>query len=110
MVDESLTLTVSSLEILNGLKTNLIDNYRYVLPQFQRGFDWEIEDVKNLLYSSFASYPIGAILTWNHENKGGDIIPVDLRDKEQFDENCTLDLKKVDTKKMDSNLLFILAH
>ena len=37
----------------------------YALPEFQRGYVWNREQVKKLMYSLYHGYPIGSLLIWN---------------------------------------------
>ena len=41
-----------------------IDIGSYALPEFQRGYVWNREQVKKLMYSLYKGYPIGGLLTW----------------------------------------------
>ncbi|MCH1558286.1 MAG: DUF262 domain-containing protein [Flavobacteriaceae bacterium] len=43
---------------------------RFVIPDFQREFDWEPWDVRDLIKSIFMDYYIGTLLLWegNSEN------------------------------------------
>jgi uncharacterized protein with ParB-like and HNH nuclease domain len=46
---------------------NVVDDAvagRLDIPEFQRGFVWQPEKVKNLLDSLCRDYPVGAILAW----------------------------------------------
>ena len=38
---------------------------RYVIPDFQRDFEWEPWDIKELMSSIFRDYYIGSLLLWN---------------------------------------------
>ena len=47
--------------------TNMIGRLRegrYVIPDFQRGFEWEPWDIKELMSSIFRDYYIGSLLLW----------------------------------------------
>ncbi|MCL2046622.1 MAG: DUF262 domain-containing protein [Oscillospiraceae bacterium] len=43
---------------------NLIDNGNYSLPEFQRGYVWNRDQVKKLMNSLYHEYPIGSLLVW----------------------------------------------
>lgn len=45
-----------------------IDAEEYALPEFQRGYVWNREQVKKLANSLYKGYPIGGILIWVTEN------------------------------------------
>lgn len=50
---------------------------RWVLPNFQRYFDWQREDVRSFLESIFKDYYVGAFLLWEAGKEAGlDLIPV----------------------------------
>ena len=44
-----------------------IDAKQYALPEFQRGYVWNREQVKKLANSLYKGYPIGGILIWTTE-------------------------------------------
>ena len=48
---------------LNTLITRLKDG-RYVIPDFQRDFEWKPWDIKELIRSIFLDYYIGSLLLW----------------------------------------------
>ena len=43
---------------------NQIDLGSYALPEFQRGYVWNREQVKRLIMSLYKGYPIGGLLIW----------------------------------------------
>ncbi len=43
---------------------NQIDLGNYALPVFQRGYVWNREQVRKLMYSLYRGYPIGSLLIW----------------------------------------------
>lgn len=45
-----------------------IDANQYALPEFQRGYVWNREQVKKLANSLYKGYPIGGILIWTTES------------------------------------------
>ena len=55
-----------------------IDNGHYALPEFQRGFVWNKEQVRALFDSLYRRHPIGSLLAWSTESQGavyrGDVL------------------------------------
>lgn len=41
-----------------------IDIGSFALPEFQRGYVWNRDQVRKLMYSLYRGYPIGGLLTW----------------------------------------------
>ena len=41
-----------------------VEGHRWLLPNFQRDFDWSTEDIKELWESIFKNYYIGSLLIW----------------------------------------------
>lgn len=58
-----------------------IDNGRMALPQFQRGYVWNGEQVRALMDSMYRRHPVGSLLAWNTEpdeevvRSGSDLAP-----------------------------------
>ena len=48
---------------LNNLLSDL-ERGRFVIPDFQREFEWEAWDVRDLIKSIFQDYYIGTLLLW----------------------------------------------
>jgi uncharacterized protein with ParB-like and HNH nuclease domain len=48
---------------LNGLISRLRDG-RYIIPDFQREFEWAPWDIRELIRSIFLDYYIGSLLLW----------------------------------------------
>src|SRR5690554_8103965 len=48
---------------LNALITRLKDG-RFVIPDFQRDFEWKPWDIRDLMRSIFLDYYIGSLLLW----------------------------------------------
>ena len=48
---------------LNKLISNLKEG-QYVIPDFQREFEWHPKDIRDLMRSIFLDYYIGSLLTW----------------------------------------------
>ncbi len=42
-----------------------IDLGSYALPEFQRGYVWNRDQVRKLMYSLYKGYPIGGLLVWD---------------------------------------------
>lgn len=56
---------------------NLIENIKkgkYVIPDFQREFDWQPWDVRDLVKSIFMDYYIGTLLLWEGKKKNYEIL------------------------------------
>ena len=54
---------------------------RFVIPDFQREFEWKPWDIRDLMRSIFLDYYIGSLLLWNgkKENFDGAVLRADLR-------------------------------
>ena len=46
-----------------------IDNGHMALPEFQRGYVWNRDQVRDLLNSLYRRYPVGELLVWATEAK-----------------------------------------
>ena len=53
---------------LNALITKLKDG-QFVIPDFQRDFEWQPWDIRDLMRSIFLDYYIGGLLLWKGEKK-----------------------------------------
>ena len=49
-----------------------IDNGNMALPEFQRGYVWNREQVRGLFTSLYLRYPVGGLLVWATESKEAD--------------------------------------
>ena len=49
---------------------DLVDTGDIALPEFQRGYVWNREQVRGLFSSLYRGYPIGAFMTWNTKAEG----------------------------------------
>jgi hypothetical protein len=49
---------------------DLVDSGDIALPEFQRGYVWNREQVRGLFSSLYRGYPIGAFMTWNTKAEG----------------------------------------
>ncbi len=47
-----------------------IDNGHYALPEFQRGFVWNREQVRALFDSLYKKHPVGSLLAWSTDSAG----------------------------------------
>ena len=47
-----------------------IDLHTIALPEFQRGYVWNREQVKGLMVSLYRRYPVGGLLTWKTRSEG----------------------------------------
>jgi hypothetical protein len=57
-------------ENLRELIKKILDGqWRLYLPQFQRGFEWDSEDVKDFLDSIIRNLPVGSIILWKPSGK-----------------------------------------
>ena len=58
-----------------------IDNGRLALPQFQRGYVWSGNQVRQLMESMYRRHPVGSLIVWNTEpderviRKGQELAP-----------------------------------
>ena len=57
-----------------------IDSGHYALPEFQRGYVWNREQVRSLFDSLYKKYPVGQLLVWSTESstaihRGGTNLP-----------------------------------
>jgi uncharacterized protein with ParB-like and HNH nuclease domain len=41
-----------------------IDSGSMLLPEFQRGYVWNRDQVRGLMRSLYLGYPVGSLLTW----------------------------------------------
>jgi hypothetical protein len=55
-----------TIELINLLKD--IDEGKIRLPDFQRDFRWEVNNISELLVSMMNGYPVGVLLFWNVKN------------------------------------------
>src|SRR5690349_10668262 len=47
-----------------------IDTGSMLLPEFQRGYVWNRDQVRSLMRSLYHGYPVGALLVWETEGSG----------------------------------------
>ena len=58
---------------LNSLTSRLSEG-RFVIPDFQREFEWEPWDIKELMRSIFLDYYIGSLLLWKGKDENFDAL------------------------------------
>ena len=68
-------------ERLDKLLDNLKDG-KYIIPDFQRDYDWNARDINELLISIFSDYYIGNLLLW--ETKESNIAALDCKNIKGF--------------------------
>ena len=49
-----------------------VDSGHMALPQFQRGYVWNRNQVRELFRSLYLRHPVGGLLTWNTESETAD--------------------------------------
>ncbi len=54
-----------------GTILDQIDSGTMLLPEFQRGYVWNREQVRELMRSLFRGYPVGSLLVWETETDPG---------------------------------------
>lgn len=62
-----------------------IDSETMLLPEFQRGYVWNRDQVRGLLRSLYLDYPVGSLLVWETQAMSGEV-----RGSEQASGNRTL--------------------
>src|SRR6266545_5194312 len=50
-----------------------IDSGTMLLPEFQRGYVWNRDQVRGLMRSLYLGYPVGALLVWEAETNPGSV-------------------------------------
>jgi hypothetical protein len=64
---------------------NQIDSKSMLLPEFQRGYVWNRDQVRGLLRSLYLDYPVGSLLVWETE-----AMPGEIRGEDEVSGNRTL--------------------
>jgi len=41
-----------------------LESGKYILPSFQRRWEWDEDDIKDLIDSIINNYPIGTVILW----------------------------------------------
>ncbi|WP_053071551.1 DUF262 domain-containing protein [Cellulomonas sp. A375-1] len=54
-----------------GTILDQVDSGTMLLPEFQRGYVWNREQVRELMRSLFRGYPVGSLLVWETETNPG---------------------------------------
>ena len=49
-----------------------IDLGSIALPEFQRGYVWNRDQVRRLMRSLYRGYPVGSLLTWETQTRNAD--------------------------------------
>ncbi len=62
---------------LNSIVTRLKEG-RYVIPDFQREFEWKPGDIRDLMRSIFLDYYIGSLLLWTGKKKNFDALSCEV--------------------------------
>jgi hypothetical protein len=57
---------------LSGL-LDQIDSETMLLPEFQRGYVWNRDQVRGLMRSLYLGYPVGGLLVWETETEGASV-------------------------------------
>jgi len=57
---------------------NRLKEGRYVIPDFQREFEWSARDVKDLMRSIFLDYYIGSLLLWKGKKENFDALSCEI--------------------------------
>ena len=52
-----------------GVILDFIDNGLLALPEFQRGYVWNREQVRDLFDSLYRRHPVGGLLVWATESQ-----------------------------------------
>lgn len=55
-----------------------IDSGSMLLPEFQRGYVWNRDQVRGLLRSLYLGYPVGGLLVWETETTADDVRGTDI--------------------------------
>jgi hypothetical protein len=56
-----------------GVILEQIDLGTMLLPEFQRGYVWNRDQVRGLMRSLYRAYPVGGLLTWDTETDGASV-------------------------------------
>ena len=62
---------------------SVVTSGQFRVPQFQRSFRWEAQDVLNLFDSILRGYPFGSLLLWQREADADDLRVVVLTDRHE---------------------------
>lgn len=56
-----------------------IDLGSIALPEFQRGYVWNRDQVRGLMFSLYRKHPVGGLLVWVTRSEGGGLDQSSLR-------------------------------
>jgi len=56
-----------------GAILDQIDTGTMLLPEFQRGYVWNRDQVRGLMRSLYRGYPVGALLVWEAEAEAASV-------------------------------------
>ncbi len=56
-----------------GVILEQVDSGTMLLPEFQRGYVWNRDQVRGLMRSLYRGYPVGGLLTWDTETDGASV-------------------------------------
>ena len=59
-----------------GTILDQIDLGSMALPEFQRGYVWNREQVRGLMLSLYRKHPVGSLLVWSNQRGQDSLIPV----------------------------------
>ena len=62
-----------------------IDSKTMLLPEFQRGYVWNRDQVRGLVRSLYLNYPVGGLLVWETQ-----AMPGGIRGRDEVSGNRTL--------------------
>src|SRR6185437_5214681 len=52
---------------------DLIDLGAMALPEFQRGYVWNRDQVRSLMFSLYKRYPVGSLMVWLTKTEGASV-------------------------------------
>lgn len=67
-----------TIDVKNRTIQTLIEEVKsgkFVLPSFQREYEWDEDDIRDLIDSIINHYPIGTIILWKPSNVNSEIDP-----------------------------------
>jgi uncharacterized protein with ParB-like and HNH nuclease domain len=56
-----------------GVLLEQIDSGTVLLPEFQRGYVWNRDQVRGLMRSLYRGYPVGGLLMWETDADAGSV-------------------------------------
>lgn len=85
-----------------------ISEKRWLLPYFQRYFDWDKNKVKNFLESIFRGYYVGTLLLWNVSNKEPEFETMPIRGCENGNSSGRIDSIILDGQQRITSLYYAI--